>query len=153
MQTTEYMSRNDFFELLLQWKLSFIRVYSQVIWRAFSSTFWNCFIFQTSLWFGFLMQYFMTMVFSFSVWCFRMEINSLPDLLNSGFTIDHWNVFVLWWLTQEAKIRRYQTLTRWQCLLNRGTFWFAERKNKYWFSSSNPSLNYWTYFPKNFWWV
>ena len=24
---------------------------------------------------------------------------------------------------------------------------------KYWLSSSNPSLNYWTYFPKDYWWI
>ena len=53
-QTTEYMSQNNFFELLLQRKLSFVRVYTQVIWRAFRHTSRNFPAFQTSLKFGFL---------------------------------------------------------------------------------------------------
>ena len=32
------MSQNDFFELLLQRKLSVIREYTQVIWRAYDTS-------------------------------------------------------------------------------------------------------------------
>ena len=37
--------------------------------------------------FGFLVQHFAKSLFGFSVWCFKMEFQLLPDLLNTGFTI------------------------------------------------------------------
>ena len=82
-----YFNQNDFFELLLQQKLSFIRVHTRVIWRAFDACPESFPAFQNSLNLRFLVQHFATFLLGFSVWCFKMEINPLPGLLHNGFTI------------------------------------------------------------------
>ena len=103
------MSLNQFFELLLQRKLSFIRVYTQsVIWWAF----WNIvltyvkifahFKWVWSLSFLCTTQQFVTYLFDFSVWFLKIEFNPLLDLLNTGVTIFENSLFCV--RTQEAKI-------------------------------------------------
>ena len=104
IQPTEYMNQSNFFELLLQWKLSFTSLYTQVIWRAF----WRApEIFppfkQRSLKFGFLVQHFATFLFDFSVSFSKMKFSPLPDLLNTGFTIIGICLFYIWWLTLGRK--------------------------------------------------
>ena len=83
----------SFLKLLLQQKLSFIRTYARVIWRAFWSsndTRRNFRAFQTSLKFVFLVYSASSLRrfrFSFSVWVFEMILRPLLYLLNTGFTI------------------------------------------------------------------
>ena len=71
----------------LSFLLSFIRVYSQVIWRAFLTRVREIFPPFKRLKFGFHVQHFATFLFDISVWCFKIEFIPLPDLLNAGCTI------------------------------------------------------------------
>ena len=73
-----------FIELLLQRKLSFIRVYTQVIY------FGGLFSARPAIFPPFRQNWslqFAKFLISFSVWFFKMEFNPLPNLLNTGFTI------------------------------------------------------------------
>ena len=101
----KYMNKNFFFELLLQRKLSFIRIYTQVTSQALWCGSRNVCAFKTSLKFRFLVQYFEKFLFG-------------SDLLNTGFTIIEIGLFYdgeqLY-----AKVCRFLTFfTRWRCLLN-----------------------------------
>ena len=96
---------------------------SSKFWRAFWRASWKFPAFKTSFKFGFLVQYLATFLFGFSVWCFEMVFNLLPDLLNTGFTTTEFSLFhggehleaklCIFWST-------FLTL-RWRSLLNRAT--------------------------------
>ena len=107
---------NDFFELLLQQKLSFIRVSTLIIWRAFWRASWNFSAFQTSL-NNVFVRFFCLIFFKWN------STLAWPDVLNTGFTIIKFILFCAG-----------QHLTRWRCLLSRGTFCLADvRKHfSYW---------------------
>ena len=69
------MNQNSFLCFILQQKLSVIRVYTQVIWRAFWRASWNFPAFKTSLKFGYHVQLFATQwarnfINAFSEWNF-----------------------------------------------------------------------------------
>ena len=97
-----------FFELILHKKLSFIRIYTQVIWRAFSSL-------------GFLVQHFVTILFGFSVWSFTMKFNPLPQLLNNWFTIIESGLFYGGKHLEEKICKLLTFFDKKRLLLNRGT--------------------------------
>ena len=74
----------------------------------------------------------------------------LPDLLKIGFTITEIDLFCC----KEHRKRKYAdfrlSMTKWRCVLNRGTNLAKMWKHfNYWPSSSNPSLNHWSYFQKD----
>ena len=87
------MSQNDFFEPLILRQLSFIRVYTQLIWQAFLHIALNTPKFLSLLnkfeaWFSCVqLQQFVMFMFGLSFWFLKMEYNPLPDLLNTIFTI------------------------------------------------------------------
>ena len=106
--------------------------------------------------FGFLLQHFATFLFDFPVWCFKMEFNSLPELLDTKLTIIEIGLFY-GGEHLEAKICRFLTFF-WQD----GDAYLASRKScfthvlkhlKYWLSSPNILLRQWAYFPKYCWWI
>ena len=111
-----------FNEFLLQRKLSFIRVYTEVIYfGGFFGAFPAIFPPFKQVWsLGFLwssLRYFWSV---FYVWFFKMEFNPLPDLLNTGFTIIEIGLFY-GGEHLGAKICRFLTfLTR---SLQDGDFW------------------------------
>ena len=93
-------------------------------------------------------------LFVFSVWFFKMELNPLLDLLINGLTIIENLLFALWVPLWETNIAGPLPGFHWQdsdIYLIEKLFRFADvwKHFKYWLYSSNSCLNYWTYFPKN----
>ena len=145
IQITERMSQNDFCELLLERKLSFLRLYTQVVFAGYlthrTGTRRNFYAFQTSLKFKSLQctkQHFATFLLGFSVWDFKMELNSLLDLQNIKFTITEISLYVV-------------PNTGSKNMLIPGFHWCLQSRNlpvspecKKLQILFDPSLNYWT---------
>ena len=83
-----------------------------------------------------------------------MDFNPLSHLLNTRFTIIEIGLFY-GGKHLEAKLCRILTLklTRGQCLLNQQTSCLTDKWKHLKLKSFNPSLKYWTFFPKDCWWI
>ena len=79
------MSQNDFFfELLLQRKLSFIRVYTL---KRFGGLFDTSLLHTSKISRLSNKQHFTTFLYGFYVWAFKMEFNILLNFYNTGIKI------------------------------------------------------------------
>ena len=142
-----------FIELLLQRKLLFIWVYTQVICWAFFDARPEISPAFKPVWSLVSCEVLCDIFVRFFCLIFlKMEFNPLPDLLNTEFTIIAIGLFCVGGQNfgsenmQNPEFFWHKMAIFGRYLIGDDDVW---KHFKYWLSSSNVLLKHWTYFPKN----